>query len=103
MAWFILLLAGFAEVAWVLSMNLSNGFKKLWPSVSMIFFGATSFFLLSRALESLPIATAYAIWTGIGSAGTVSVGMLLFGESRSVKRMVYLSFIIIGVAGLKYV
>jgi quaternary ammonium compound-resistance protein SugE len=103
MAWIFLVIAGFAEVGGVLSMKLSEGFKKLLPSILCIIFGAISFYLLSLSVKTLPVGTAYAIWTGIGSAGSVLVGMLFFSESKDRIRIFLISGIIISIAGLKLV
>ncbi|WP_078381614.1 DMT family transporter [Sutcliffiella halmapala] len=101
MAWIFLTIAGFCEIGAVLALKKAEGFKRLVPSISFIIVGMMSFYFLSLALTEIPMGTAYAIWTGIGSAGSVLLGMLLFKESKSVIRMLLLSFIIIGVVGLK--
>ncbi|MBM7702406.1 DMT family transporter [Metabacillus iocasae] len=101
MAWITLILAGFCEVGLVIFLKLSDGFKRLWPSLGFILFGGLSFYLLSLSLVDLPIGTAYAIWTGIGSAGSVVVGMLFFKEPKDIKRILLILCIITGVVGLK--
>ena len=99
--WFALLLAGLLEIAWALGLKYSDGLTRLWPSVAMLIAIALSFALLGFALKSVSFGTAYALWTGIGAAGTVIIGMLAFGESASVLRVTCLSLIIAGMVGLK--
>jgi quaternary ammonium compound-resistance protein SugE len=101
MAWIFLTLAGFCEIGAVYSLKLAEGFKRLIPSICFIVIGMLSFYFLSLALKQIPMGTAYAIWTGIGSAGSVILGMIFFKESKDRLRIVLLSFIIIGVIGLK--
>ena len=101
MAWVILVLAGLLEVAFALSLKASQGFTRLWPSIGFIMAGAASFMLLSQALRTLPIGVAYAVWTGIGAAGTAVVGMFLFGESRDPLKFVSLALLLAGIVGLR--
>lgn len=101
MAWVFLVLSGLAEVGGVTSMKLSNGFRNWKGTVSAIVFGIFSFYLLSRALEGIPLSTGYGIWTGIGSVGSVLLGMIFFGDSRNWKKLLFVGLIIIGVIGLK--
>ncbi|RNF38561.1 DMT family transporter [Planococcus salinus] len=101
MAWAILIVAGIFEVAFVTTMKLSDGFKVKKYTVLTVFTGALSFYLLSVALTDLAVGTGYAIWTGIGAAGSVVVGMLFFQESRQPAKLFFLSCIIAGVVGLK--
>ncbi|WP_223700852.1 DMT family transporter [Sutcliffiella deserti] len=101
MAWLFLIIAGFCEIGAVLALKLAEGFKRLVPSIFFVLIGMTSFYFLSLALTEIPMGTAYAVWTGIGSAGSVLLGMLFFRESKSFIRLLLLSFIIIGVVGLK--
>lgn len=101
MSWIILILAGFFEVAFVVTMKLSNGFRDKKYTILSVLTGALSFFLLSVAMKELPVGTGYAVWTGIGAAGSVLVGMFFFKEKRSALKFLFLSFIIAGVAGLK--
>jgi len=103
MSWLILVLAGCAEVSGVISMKLSKGFTKWKPSLAALISGGFSFYLLSLALQEIPIGTAYAIWAGIGAAGSVLIGMLLFQESRAILRILFLACVVIGVVGLKVV
>jgi len=101
MAWVYLVIAGFFEIVWAVGLKYTEGFTKLMPSAVTIAAMAMSFLFLSQALKSLPVGTAYAVWTGIGAAGTVVLGMVLFGESREVWRILCLSLIVIGIIGLK--
>jgi len=99
--WLAILLAGLLEIAWAISLKYSDGLTRFWPSVGMVTSIALSFALLSVALKSMPFGTAYAMWTGIGAAGTMIVGMVAFGESTDVVRVTCLSLIIAGMVGLK--
>lgn len=101
MEWIYLISAGLFEVLFVTFMKLSNGFSRLAFSIATLISGALSFYLLSLSLVSLPVGSAYAIWTGIGAAGSVIIGILFFRESKSWKRIVFLSCILISVIGLK--
>jgi multidrug transporter EmrE-like cation transporter len=101
MAWFYLIAAGLFEVLLVTFMKLSNGYKKLVPTILAFISGGTSFYLLSLALISIPISTGYSVWTGIGSAGAVIAGMLFFQEKKDFKRVFFISCIIASVIGLK--
>lgn len=102
MAWIVLLIAGFAEIGGVISLKLSEGFTKLRPSLMTIMFGGLSFFMLSVSLKALPVGTAYAIWTGIGSAGSVLIGMFLFKEPRNRIQLLLISCVIISIVGLRF-
>jgi quaternary ammonium compound-resistance protein SugE len=99
--WFALLLAGLLEIAWALGLKYSDGLTRLWPSVAMLASIALSFALLAIALKSVPFGTAYAMWTGIGAAGTVIIGMVLFGEPADPVRVTCLTLIVAGMIGLK--
>lgn len=101
MPWIILILAGLFEVAWALLLNQSQGFTRLWPTVGFLITVFLSMFLLSIALKSLPVGTAYAVWTGIGAAGTAIVGMIWLGESRDVLKLVSLLLLVAGIIGLR--
>ncbi|MFX3623453.1 MAG: multidrug efflux SMR transporter [Ectobacillus sp.] len=101
MAWLFLLIAGFAEIGSVISLKLAEGFTKLLPSTACLLFGSLSFYFLSLSLTALPIGTAYAIWTGIGSVGSVLVGMAFFHERKDRKRIFLIICIIAGVIGVK--
>jgi quaternary ammonium compound-resistance protein SugE len=100
-AWLALLLAGLLEVAWALSLKSSQGLTRFWPTLGMLSAIISSFSLLAFSLKSVPFGTAYALWTGIGAAGTMIVGMLAFGESADVFRIGCLALIIAGMIGLK--
>lgn len=101
MAWVLLILAGLLEIVFALSLKASQGFTRFWPSVSFAVAGVASFMLLSQALRTLPVGVAYAVWTGIGAAGTAVVGMFLFGESRDLLKFVSLALLLAGIIGLR--
>ena len=101
MAWALVILAGLFETGFALSLKASAGFTRLVPSVMFVVFAAISFLLLSTSLRSLPIGSAYAVWTGIGAAGTAVAGMVFLGESTDVLRLVSVVLIIAGVVGLQ--
>lgn len=101
MAWFILIVAGLFEIVWALGLKSSLGFSRLWPSVITIAAMIVSFYLLSIAMRSLPVGTAYAVWTGIGAIGTVALGMLWYGDPVTVGRLLCLGLILAGLIGLK--
>lgn len=101
MAWIQLLIAGLLEIGWATGLKYTEGFTKLWPSVWTLIALAASMWLLAAAARTLPMGTAYAIWTGIGAAGTAVLGMVLFGEAASPMRIACLGLIIAGVLGLK--
>lgn len=101
MAWVFLVIAGIFEVVWAIGLKYTEGFSKLIPSAITVAGMAISFYFLSMAVKTLPIGTAYAIWTGIGAAGAVILGIILFGEPRSMLRLMFVAFILIGIIGLK--
>lgn len=101
MAWFYLFIAGIFEVGWAIAMKYTNGFTKLGPSVITLFSMALSVYLLSLATKEIPIGTAYAVWTGIGIAGTSILGVILFNETVEVFKVVFVSMILIAIVGLK--
>jgi quaternary ammonium compound-resistance protein SugE len=103
MAWLWLVLAGILEIGWAVGLKFTDGFTRLWPSVGTGLAMIASFGLLSLALKTLPMGTAYAVWTGIGAAGTALVGMLFFGEPRDWARIGCLGLIVAGVVGQKWV
>lgn len=103
LAWIILLLAGLCEVAWAVGLKYTEGFTRLWPSIGTLLAMAVSVLLLGWSLKTLPLGTAYAVWTGIGAVGTALLGMALFGESRDVARLVSIALIVAGIVGLKLV
>ena len=101
MAWVQLFFAGLFEVGWAVGLKYTEGFSKLWPSVWTVAAMAVSFWLLASALRTLPVGTAYAVWTGIGAVGTAILGIVLFGESRETLRLLSILLIVAGIAGLK--
>jgi quaternary ammonium compound-resistance protein SugE len=101
MAWTLLLLAALLEVGWAIGLKYTSGFTKLWPSVWTLLAMVLSMGLLGWSARTLPIGTAYAVWTGIGAAGTAVLGVYLFGEAASVMRLAGVGLIILGVALLK--
>ncbi|GJQ23368.1 MAG: multidrug efflux SMR transporter [Planctomycetia bacterium] len=101
MSWIILITAGVFEVVWAVGLKYSKGFTQFFPSVVTSFAMIISFVLLGIAVRSLPVGTSYAIWTGIGSVGTVLAGIFLFHEPRDWGRICCIIFILIGVAGLR--
>ncbi len=101
MAWTMLLLAALLEVAWAIGLKYTHGFTKLWPSLWTGFAMVLSMALLSWSARTLPIGTAYAVWTGIGAAGTAVLGVYFFGEAASAVRVVGVGLIVLGVALLK--
>ena len=100
-SWFILFLAGLFEVSWAIGLKFSQGFSKLLPSVLTVAGMIFSFVFLSLALKKLPLSVAYAVWTGIGIAGTSILGVIIFQESISVSKIIFVSFIVIGIIGLR--
>lgn len=103
MAWVYLTVAGLFEVGWAIGLKYSDGFSKPLPSILTAVAMAISLWLLSLAMRSIPVGTAYAVWTGIGAVGVAVLGMVLFGESREILRVVCLFLIVAGIVGLKFV
>ena len=101
MTWIMLFIAGIFEVTWAIGLKYSESFTRLVPSIITLVAMALSIFFLSKSLKELPIGTAYAVWTGIGAAGTAIMGMILFQESREVIRILCISLIIVSTIGLK--
>ena len=101
MAWAFLIAAGVCEVVWAIGLKKSEGFTKLWTSAWTILVMLLSFYLLSFAMKSLPLGTAYAVWTGIGAVGAVLFGMFFLGEPRDVPRVACICLIVAGIVGLK--
>jgi len=102
MAWIILLIASLFEVTWVVGLKFTGGFTRLWPSVFTVAASIVSVVLLAQATKTLPIATSYVIWTGIGAAGSVILGVFWIGdEVASLPRLICIGLIVIGIAGLK--
>jgi quaternary ammonium compound-resistance protein SugE len=101
MAWAYLFLAGLMEVGWAVGLKYTEGFSRLWPTVWTIVAMVLSLFFLGQSLKSLPVGTAYAVWTGIGAVGAAVLGIMLFDDSRSVLRLVSIGLIVAGIAGLR--
>lgn len=101
MAWLLLFTAGCVEIIFALSLKYNEGFTKLWPSVLTLFSGASSFYLLVLAIKSLPLGTAYAVWTGMGAVGVAILGIILFKESLDWYRLLSIALVIAGIVGLK--
>ena len=101
MSWIVLLIAGLLEVVWAIGLKYTHGFSRLVPSVITIVAMIVSMALLSWAMKSLPVGTAYAVWTGIGAVGAAITGILLLGESASPMRIASLALIVVGIIGLK--
>lgn len=102
MAWIILFFAGMLEMCWAIGLKYTHGFTRLAPSVFTIVAMAASLYLLAQAMKTLPLGTAYAVWTGIGAVGVAIVGIAFLGESASAPRVISLCLIIIGILGLKF-
>ena len=101
MAWLALLIAGLFEIVWAVGMKYTDGFTRLWPTIGTFAAMAASVVLLGFAMKTLPLGTAYAVWTGIGTAGTVVVGMILINEPATALRLGAIGLILIGGVGLK--
>jgi len=101
MSWIILFIAGLLEVVWAIGLKYTQGFTRLTPSVITVSAMIVSIVLLSWAMRSLPVGTAYAVWTGIGAVGAAITGILLLGESASLARIASLALIVAGIIGLK--
>jgi quaternary ammonium compound-resistance protein SugE len=103
MAWFILFIAGLMEIGWAIGLKYTDGFSRPVPSVLTLAAMAASILLLGWALKTLPIGTAYAVWTGIGAVGTAILGIVLLGEPATAMRLACIGLIVAGIAGLKFV
>lgn len=103
MQWFYLILAGFFEVGWAVGLKFSDGFTKIIPSIFTVVTMAASLYFLSLSLKTLPLSSSYAIWTGIGTIGTVILGIIIFKEPISIVRIVCVLLIVAGIVGLKLV
>lgn len=101
MAWLFLFIAGLFEIAWAVGLKYTAGFTRLWPSVGTGVALIASMALLGLALRTLPLGTAYAVWTGIGSVGTAVLGIILFREPATAMRLVCIGLIVAGIVGLK--
>jgi len=103
MAWTILFVAGLLEIGWAIGLKYTDGFTKLVPSVLTIVSMIASVLLLGLSLKTLPVGTAYAVWTGIGSVGTAILGIWLLGDPATTMRIVCIGLIVAGIVGLKVV
>jgi quaternary ammonium compound-resistance protein SugE len=101
MSWIYLFLAGLFEIGWAVGLKYSAGFTRLWPSVGTAVAMGLSVVLLAMAAKTLPLGTAYAVWTGIGVIGAVALGIVLFNEPVTAARMACLALVGVGIAGLK--
>ena len=101
LAWLALIASGLVDVAWALAMKKADGFvNPLWSAISLVLL-AVFVYLLTKALQVLPVGTAYAVWTGIGAAGTVIAGIVLFAEPASPLRLLFTATVVLGIVGLK--
>lgn len=103
MNWIVLIVAGLFECVWAVALKYSEAFTKFWPSVIVVIAMALSIFLLSISLKSIPLGTAYSVWTGIGAIGTVIYGMVFFDESTEILRIFFILLIFSGILGLKLI
>jgi quaternary ammonium compound-resistance protein SugE len=103
MAWLALLAAGSLEIAWILGLKYSEGFTRFWPSALTIAAIVASYGMLGLSLKAVPFGTAYAVWSGIGAAGAVIIGMSLYGESADPARLTCIVLIVAGTIGLRLV
>ena len=101
MPWIVLVIAGLFEVGWAIGLKYTEGFSRLWPSVGTALAMVISVVLLGWAMRSLPVGTAYAVWTGIGAVGTVVLGIVLFQEPATAARLLCVAMILAGIVGLK--
>ena len=101
MAWIILFFAGLLEVGWAIGLKYTEGFTRLWPTVGTVTAMVLSLGLLGLAMRTLPVGTAYAVWTGIGAVGTVILGIVLFSEPATAARLACVGLILAGIVGLK--
>jgi quaternary ammonium compound-resistance protein SugE len=103
MAWVVLFVAGLFEIGWAVGLKYTEGFTRFWPTVGSAVSMVVSLGLLGVALRTLPLGTAYAVWTGVGTIGTVLLGIALFGESAGALRLACVGLILAGIVGLKLV
>ena len=102
MAWILLVLAGLFEVGWAIGLKYTEGFSRLWPTIWTALAMIISLWLLGIAMKSLPVGTAYSIWVGVGSVGTVILGIVLLGEPANAPRLISVALIVAGIIGLKF-
>jgi quaternary ammonium compound-resistance protein SugE len=103
MAWLVLVVAGLFEIAWAIGLKYTDGFTRLGPSLGTVIAMIASVVLLALAMRTLPVGTAYAVWTGIGAIGTVALGIVLFDEPATLARLACIGLILAGIVGLKLV
>jgi quaternary ammonium compound-resistance protein SugE len=103
MDWIVLIVAGLLEIGWAIGLKYTEGFTRMWPSVWTAASMVGSVVLLAWSMKTLPVGTAYAVWTGIGAVGTVILGIFLFGDSATAARLVCVGLIVAGIVGLKLV
>lgn len=103
MAWVMLIVAGLLEVGWAVGLKYTQGFARLWPTIGTVISLIASMTLLGLAVRTLPLGTAYAVWTGIGTVGTALLGMVLFQEPATALRLICITLIVVGILGLKLV
>lgn len=101
MAWMLLIVAGLFEIGWAIGLKYTEGFTRLWPSIWTAASMVISVYLLAMAVRTLPIGTGYAVWTGIGAAGTALLGIMLFSEPATIGRLASIGLIVAGIVGLK--
>ena len=101
MAWVILFIAGLLEIGWAVGLKYTKGFTELWPTIGTVVALVGSMTLLGLAVRTLPLGTAYAVWTGIGTVGTAILGIALFGEPSTAWRLLFIGLIVAGILGLK--
>jgi len=101
MAWALLFVAGLFEIGFAMGLKYSEGFTRTWPTLLMLASGGISFWLLSLSMKSLPVGTAYAVWTGIGAVGTVVLGIVFLKESSDLLRLLSIFLIVAGIVGLR--
>lgn len=101
MAWIYLVIAGLLEIGWAIGLKYTEGWSRLWPSTWTALAMVGSIVCLAQALKVIPVGTGYAIWTGIGAAGTAALGIILFGESAAAARLLCIGLIVSGIIGLK--
>lgn len=102
MPWVWLIVAGLLEIAWAVGLKYTDGFARLWPSVTTVLLMLASFWCLAQAVKGLPLGTSYATWTGIGAVGTAIAGIVLFKEPATAARLACMGLIVAGIVGLKF-
>lgn len=101
MGWTYIVIAGALEIGWAIGLKYSDGFRNLFPSIATVITYILSFYFLMLGTRDLPLGTAYAVWTGIGSVGVVLLGIVLFGDSKDLVRLAFIVLIIVGIVGLR--